>query len=1369
MACKFFADNGKPSILYNDLANKYNDNTAETVWLKTKTSSFKDVFKERLEFDENGEPTLIFLENNNQVPVSTNTGIPDFFVSDTKDINSVIKRGIVLKAFEDVGVDIFIEENDNLSESGKVMTKNNRLTIQISPFKIKEDTYFHEAGHILIDMIGEDSELIQKGIEQVRNTKLWNDIQKTYPELSGIKLGKEVLTTAIGIESLKEFDEKQQNKFTFWLNQFFRKLGELFGIEQSVAKRLARQLINGKVKEQLDTRVKIEEQYQRDLKLVNSVFQTKQDLLEKAGNIIKKKIAIYYSSLTEAEKASNPTYKKFQELKELFENLTPGEINSDIIRFLTLIYEQTGLLERRINQIVNPTPKDIEDGLDKVSFQFMNTLIQYNETFNIIEDLVDIIKQEEGGIEGLYEYGNDKGLIENDNIRYIEEIYGRYTKVKKSAKRITIKMLSQYYLSLPGKSKLELAKREELEREYNERHKEEEKIARNKGGDTRRDFKNKRREYIDAKVREERPELHRKELERYEVLLEQSDHDIGWMSRMFLDGDTIDDELINIVSEVLDKADFDTMNSVNKEYRNLEKIVSEYEKTHKEGNQQRKYDGMIEDEVDVNAQKTGNKTNKLISKYYSEFYNARRESWKIYNELQAKKEAGQDVEEAELTDAFLAVKKWNKENTINIGSNETPIYVPSERWENPQWTKMKESNDDSKKLFDSLVNRLEEDDSNLPESYKLGKDSFGIMQYKLPSITKLKLESIYDGTLMNNVKERYKAFKEGKQEDETEFGTDLENVEAIVGEPVGSIGETINRYMKVLVNEVGEEKHRVPIYFRYDVKNKDQSYDLPSLVLLNHYMSKNYTNKLEIQPQVELTLDMVKERKVPVTFGTGFSGLRYKIDKILSTNLTNIPVTKTGENSNATKALQSLVEDRLYGIASASNITATRIARAIASYTGNVTLIGNYLSAGANLAFGVTAEWIESIGGVYFDKKNLANAHLKYSTELVNGQLLNDFGKRVWKSRTNLLVEKFNALADWSAVQRRFMNDSRVRMLAGTHTLHFLNSSAEHMMQSMLMYAVLDNVKVMNSEGLYLTKDGVTDDVKKAMSLDEVYKEFEDGLILDPRVSFVQLPSGKVEFDGDTEFLVGRLIKDLNAELHGQYGNDKKAEIQRYWYGTLIMLLRKWLPRGVVRRWRGIESATIPTDQLLLSDKFYSRPGQNRREGYYTTTTRFVWNLLKQGKKLKWEMASTDWSKLTDYERSNIRKMVYEFALMVSMLGLATALKKLGDDEENEKGKKMWYLISFYSYRLHSELITYINPVEATRILRSPSAALTMVNRGLHLLYQLTTNPFEEYVKGDRKGQLKLRKDAEDLVPIIKQIDRNVEDALQWLFSPRVI
>jgi hypothetical protein len=153
---------------------------------------------------------------------------------------------------------------------------------------------------------------------------------------------------------------------------------------------------------------------------------------------------------------------------------------------------------------------------------------------------------------------------------------------------------------------------------------------------------------------------------------------------------------------------------------------------------------------------------------------------------------------------------------------------------------------------------------------------------------------------------------------------------------------------------------------------------------------------------------------------------------------------------------------------------------------------------------------------------------------------------------------------------------------------------------------------------------------------------------------------------------------------------------------------------------------------------------------------------------LRRKKAGEDWNLLSDYEQANVKKTISEIGTAVVMYATAVVLKGLGDDEEDPNVQTVYYLTAFYARRLQAELITFLNPAEFSKTLKSPSASMIMIDRILHFIHQLLTNPFEEYESGRREGTLKLRKDIEDLVPLIKNVNRNVEEALTWMFSPRL-
>lgn len=118
-------------------------------------------------------------------------------------------------------------------------------TISINPFYAGEDTPIHEAAHVLLDAMGDDK-ILQQATEQLKNTPLWKEVEKNYPELSGKALANEVMAEAIGREGKGIFDDvSEQNKFIQYLNHIFDWFKQKLGLDKNIAKSLAKQIISG--------------------------------------------------------------------------------------------------------------------------------------------------------------------------------------------------------------------------------------------------------------------------------------------------------------------------------------------------------------------------------------------------------------------------------------------------------------------------------------------------------------------------------------------------------------------------------------------------------------------------------------------------------------------------------------------------------------------------------------------------------------------------------------------------------------------------------------------------------------------------------------------------------------------------------------------------------------------------------------------------------------------------------------------------------------------------------------------------------------------------------------------------------------------
>ena len=95
-----------------------------------------------------------------------------------------------------------------------------------------------------IEGLGWNHPLVVAGIQQLKGTELWMEVEAAYPDLSGERLAKEVLVTALGREASDLFKErKEQTRFQTLMNRLFRAIGKLFGIQPKATRELAEMLM----------------------------------------------------------------------------------------------------------------------------------------------------------------------------------------------------------------------------------------------------------------------------------------------------------------------------------------------------------------------------------------------------------------------------------------------------------------------------------------------------------------------------------------------------------------------------------------------------------------------------------------------------------------------------------------------------------------------------------------------------------------------------------------------------------------------------------------------------------------------------------------------------------------------------------------------------------------------------------------------------------------------------------------------------------------------------------------------------------------------------------------------------------------------
>ncbi len=181
-------------------------------------------------------------------------------------------------------------------------------------------------------------------------------------------------------------------------------------------------------------------------------------------------------------------------------------------------------------------------------------------------------------------------------------------------------------------------------------------------------------------------------------------------------------------------------------------------------------------------------------------------------------------------------------------------------------------------------------------------------------------------------------------------------------------------------------------------------------------------------------------------------------------------------------------------------------------------------------------------------------------------------------------------------------------------------------------------------------------------------------------------------------------------------------------------------------------------------------------EGSYITTGKFVRNLFKDFRTSRFAVLQENWKDMTRMERANIHRTLTEVVFLISAIimgGVFNAFRGEGDDDEEngflgfgerpEGEQWMWSFMAYQAVRLKTELLFFVQPMEAMRILRSPAATMSVFENTYKLMQQVFT-PFDRYEQGSWKGKPKISKTLNNFVPGLRQIYRlkYVEDQISW-------
>ena len=1272
-------------------------------------------------------------------------------------------------------LDVAVKFHDINSKKGK---ENGSVVYEINPslfFEIEEtNSYFR----LFIEGLGgKDNPVIEAFMNNFRETDFYKkEALKYNEELIGdyeIEILRKLFTENPKIEG--ESAQEKVNKFKERIVKLAsRKLG------------LTEDAFNDYISDVLGSVQ--DEQIKRPKKSYSkkNKFESLIDLNKSIKEKVNAKLKIYQS------KNKSEYVKKIKEIKEELDEASGKSEEIKALTFIQFVNEnfefaankkfKNEYSEERFQNILNDAFLSENEHIRKVAKRELAKAKNYLYAVDAQLSSMDIITD----FQSFLKINPDsKALVDkalgSDSLKMISNIIANKNSIQKTKIELSREMLAY---ELGSRSNInEAAQRDFLEKEWNKK---------NKTGLSKltEDQKESRETYINERLIANKGQnvINNINLMREKLRI---DTDLTVLSSWLVSPDNLNSSTIQLVKKILDEKDFEANAATMQTHSRLYDLYEKIKNLVPTGDPSRKWDNFIDKDSE------GNPNGYLIDEYKTEFKieydkeidlrnsaeqklieenpelsadfiksrrlfaeaneeknvakkeNLKKQASKFYSDLKRKLKNNY-AEYREASDRYDA---WKSENTIKVEKENGMFSTkPAEKWKNKKYESLSTL---EKEVLKSLKEIIKEDDKKLPFQAKLTSKAYDSTYFtELPSINRTALERLYNSEgVLDYMKHWYDDAFSVRKDDTELMGSRQEMDE--------SSDINMSALKKVIGNEKGELRHGVPIHYR-GKKDKDQSYDIFTLIALNNQMSNNYEQKSLAQKDIELLLDIYED------IDHGKKTFAKDGGDYLLSSLTNKYIEQNAIAGNEYKVLKSMIEHRLYGIGSMSSDKSNKMAGVVMKWTAQTVFALNYFAGFANLLQGKTQNAIEGLSGI--SKINLVKGESRYWKDADSWK--NDIGSMTNKSMTNQLLGKLQILDSFKGVHSKFINDNRFKALLGGGAAYFMSNAGEHNIHGTLMWGILEKIKAKNANNQLIDKEGkVVSKEEESASIADMY-EMVNGV---PKISpLVKMSTLNNKMFSEVE--LSNYIKHIASQLHGQYDSQLKAMAQRHWAGSMGYMFRKWLVPGVLRRFRGTNMELIteawkksPDDykDTHIDSRFFSEDTQRFEEGYYTTMIKML-GAFKNVKK-----ASLVWENMTEYERKNIHKTFIDAMIMAGAFVSYAVLKGLAKGEGSDDDDNEFLLFgAFLARRLYTEQRFYTSPSEFWKLMKSPAASVSYLENMYKLTGQvlgvgyddgLYLKATEVYKAGNYKGENKAWRKIKKTTPYVSQYMRNIDEALGYL------
>lgn len=484
----------------------------------------------------------------------------------------------------------------------------------------------------------------------------------------------------------------------------------------------------------------------------------------------------------------------------------------------------------------------------------------------------------------------------------------------------------------------------------------------------------------------------------------------------------------------------------------------------------------------------------------------------------------------------------------------------------------------------------------------------------------------------------------------------------------------------------GKEEKKVPIYYINTLADKRELMtDFSSALLQLASSAIQYNLTMEIRDTAEV-LKMFIVSKESDADENG----KPKVEVWKEKGIIYVNSLTTGDKTMTNQLAEAMVESSIYGEHIEDPGKVPKLKKLLLSANSLISLGVNIIGAASNVVTGEANALLEAGAGEFFNFKNYGVAQVRMTQALIDmWQKAADVYTDTVENKDSLISNVFDPFSEsFEDLQgaNRYNYTFIEKLLSGLTGLP-LYQAGEWLMRKSVMYAVLDNEKVLYKGKKISLYDAL---VKTPTTLGSAELKFMDG---------VTDLKGNPLTDINSEYIenVRRKVRAANNSIHGAMNREDKGMIHRFLLGRAVMQFRQWMVAFYGKRFR--------------VSQYWDDNMKRMRRGYYINTAIQIKKILDlRQQSFKQNLIDFWKDKGAVYDA---KRVFYDVVLMAIFHYLPLLI--MGDDDDEKELGKIEKNLLYLVMRTESELksgnpfafddfvtnLTYIinNPLPQTKLL----------------------------------------------------------------------